>query len=873
MSKIDTQSLEKLYQDSWVAMQTHLLLSRVRKAFRLRPIATPRWRFPLCLWLLVVSLSCVAVAEEPYERFLDRLRQEQLFDLALVYLNDLESRRGVTREFKSEIELERGLLEFQAAAILMPTNSTRPTKLNDAESHLRKFLAAEQNHPRRSEARLKLGELLLTRAEEERTKVGETTEDVPAAIKFYGEAHELFESTIKELAGLLENLKGNRVNLADKAKVAIREQIQRDLRQAQLLSAKSVEEMGKSRAQGSSQREADLTRALTMFGDLYTKERRLEGIRNYALFYRSKLHSELGNVDDAIEGFQRLADSDSSDELRPLQASAINELVQQLAKRKKFPLATDRATQWLSDLRPDESATSETLALKLTLSRVKTQWAEDLLTQDPNDRVGRKLNREARDELRLLMRVPGPHLVETRELLSRLGTDDGPSSLEKVPDVKDFAQALAAATERLNTISTDSVEHDRLAEQIRDASGQQKESLQQQLQESEQRLDTLRSQTVDLLQKALQLYGNKDDRAQLFEARYRLAMLHLQQQQPWEALAIGRFLSKTNPGSDIGLNASAVALAALSDLLRSVAPERQVAYADILEPLANHLIESWPQSKEAAAATAAMVQLSLLGNEWEKAESLLQKIAANGSVSASLRRDVGLSLYSAYMARKKEVAADDAELKTIYDKAMNQLEAYLDSLGADQLNSSALEAVNATARLAIEASQLDKADEILFSGENTPVATLNKDPKAGDLMVALDSYRLAIRLRSAQMAAGTIAAAQATDGMAQIVSAMQKVADSHADGHDKLAAVFVGLARDLQDLFSSTENAAEKKRLAEVLVVVAVQAAKQEVFNVQYWAADLIIMLAEELGNQSATERQAGEAYAAAGNILDGILS
>ncbi len=199
------------------------------------------------------SLISQAGAEEPYQRFLQKLRDEQLFDLALVYLSEQQEKPGVSPELKADMQLERGLLIYQATAVLPASNPTRPAKLDEAEGVLQAFLNAYLQHPRRGEARMKLGELLLTRAEEAKQRVlqnatpaelkgGELKEDIPEAIKFYSQAHTLFESTIQELGGLLEGMKGARIDASDATAVAYRQKLQQDVRQSQLLSAKAVEE-------------------------------------------------------------------------------------------------------------------------------------------------------------------------------------------------------------------------------------------------------------------------------------------------------------------------------------------------------------------------------------------------------------------------------------------------------------------------------------------------------------------------------------------------------------------------------------------------------------------------------------------------------
>ncbi len=196
----------------------------------------------------ILTVAKTSHGEEPYQRFLEKLKSERLFDLALIYLDDLQDEPGVTEDFKAVIALERGMLLYSAASQMTAQNAQRPVKLDQAEQAIRNFLKTRQEHPRRGEAQLTLGNLLLTRAEEAKAKAGEDVkQDIPDAIKFFSEAHDLFQETVKELAAILEQIKGARTDASDTNKVAYRDQIRGEIRRSQLLAAAAMENRGRSR--------------------------------------------------------------------------------------------------------------------------------------------------------------------------------------------------------------------------------------------------------------------------------------------------------------------------------------------------------------------------------------------------------------------------------------------------------------------------------------------------------------------------------------------------------------------------------------------------------------------------------------------------
>ncbi len=830
--------------------------------------------FGLVVWLMSAVLPC-ARADEPYERFLQKLRDEQLFDLALVYLSDLQDKPNVSGEFKANIELERGLLLYQAAAVMPAVKPERPQKLDDAEAALQLFLNTRKQHPRRGEARMKLGELLLARAEEARNRANiDPAQDNAEAIKFYTEAHQLFEATVVELAGILEGIKGARTDASNTAAVAYRQKIQQDIRQSQLLSAKAVEDRGRSRGAASPQRKQDLELALKMFSDLYAKELSLVAVRNYALFYRSGIQATLGKADDAIDGYQRITDAEGVDFLRPLQSQATRELIKLLGAQKKFSLAVDRATQWLDALRPDERFTSDTLLLKLELAKLKFAWSEELKAQDPEDRVAGRLVRDLRGDLRTLMRTQGAHVEETRELLTKLGVEETQTPSEELPQVKNFAEAMAAAQERIERSETASISIEAINLEIADnkTAADRKQELNKQLAATQAAVDVDQQQALELLRSALRFYQSSDAREKLFEARFRLAFLLLKQQRPWEAMSVAQFLAHSAAGTDQGLQAAAVTLAGFSDLLRTAGAEGKVELTDQLQPFAEYSVATWPESAEASAAASALVQLALINKNFAQAQQFLNLIPAGNAATAKLRRDAGLAFYAKYLEEKSTAGEDAESTKQLRQQAIELLQTGVAGLNLATLDSGAIDAVNVAARLLSSDGKLDAAAEMFFTSAAAPLTAVEKKDHGLSPRVVMETYRTAIQLKIALLGENKLPAEQALTEIRDTIKKLQALA-ADAAGSETLARIFVDLARDLKEQLVAIKDEGKRKKMSETLLVVAVEAAKANSFNTEYWAADTIVSIAQELETTPGSKPQATAAYSEAGKILEAILA
>ena len=254
------------------------------------------------------------------------------------------------------------------------------------------------------------------------------------------------------------------------------------------------------------------------------KEKEIVGIRNYALYYRSGVQESLGKVEDAIDGYQRIADQEGVDSLRMLQSQAVTKLVQLFAAQGKFQIADDRSERWESQVRPDERQAAEVIALKMERYRARIAWIKDLEKKDKDDRNASKLTRDTREQLRALMRISGSHQDEVRKLLANLGAEPVAAKSTDVPKVKNFTEALEAATERVQRGEASLLEIAGLQEKVAEqaTTEQDKKAKEQQIADAKESARVNFDQATQLLQSSLRLFSKKDDRAQLFEARQKL---------------------------------------------------------------------------------------------------------------------------------------------------------------------------------------------------------------------------------------------------------------------------------------------------------------------------------------------------------------
>ncbi|MEZ6133588.1 MAG: hypothetical protein R3C53_01630 [Pirellulaceae bacterium] len=367
------------------------------------------------------------------------------------------------------------------------------------------------------------------------------------------------------------------------------------------------------------------------------------------------------------------------------------------------------------------------------------------------------------------------------------------------------------------------------------------------------------------------MFNAEDDRDQLFEARFRVAFLLLKLQRAWDAMVVGDFLARTNPGTERGLRAAAVTLASFSTLLNDAGDDKSSVTSQ-LEPFAEYLVATWPQSSEAAAAAAALAQLSIIDKDWEKAEKYLNLVPSSNE-TASKRRDLGISLYVEYLQAKRLAGEETEAVGQLRERAIKWLELATAEVGPDSFDSSTIDAVNALSRLLIAGQRIEDAAKLLFDDTRGLIKTLEAKPGVAEPRTAMDAYRTAIQVSAAQLVAGGIDSDVAVSQMQTYVAKLQELAQATAGGEEVLGGIFLALAKDLKEKLAETKDVAKRNRLADAVLLVVGEAGKSESFNTQYWAASTKTEIAKELASDPSGREKANKAFAEGAAILTRILA
>lgn len=841
---------------------------------------TTRWT--LCLLALLAILSGkLGKADEPVERFLERLREEQLFDLAEIYLEDLAARDLLSDKYRNDLPLERLLLSMESAKMIRSADQ-RGKKLDQVEAGLQEFVSKNGKHTRLHEARLKLAELLLSRGTDARERMKgpkATEEDSSLARTSFENARNLFESIMKDLQPILQEMQGARIAADDADKLALREKLVEQFRQAEMLRAICARFYGETYAADSADFKKWLELADTELADIIKKSPSASGAgrRIFGRLYRGEIQALLGNVDEASHFFREVKDvEDQGGKLRVWRVEAMTQLLKLQAnpEQKKHEAVLEEAEEILKKMSNAERNLPHWLELQLAIAEARLNWASLLETQANGQGRAKAQRNEAKGRLQVLAKRPSPAQERAKTLLSSIGVDTAKSEESALPEVKGFAEGIAIAQERLNRIDNSAVTLELLNSRVQGAPAEEKEAIQKEIEGLQGDNRRFAREGEELLTQTLNRYSREDSREELLKARHLMAFALLKQEKYWEAAAASDFVTRTSGGSPLGLSAGRFARVAYDKLIESVEGEEKLSFQNAYERLANFMLATWPQAEETQDAALSLINYSLQRKDWGEVERFMGFLPAEGEKSDKVRREVGVILYARYLLAvdelKKQGLAAGSDQASLLQKAEVILQRGLETLQASQLDQRSVEAGNSLAAIYLKSHRYQEAQQVLEKPEVGPLVVLQVGTLALTPSVRLEAVRLGLQ-------AMVLSALQRGEGLdsAKIESAIQQmseIAKETPDGATRMSNSLILLAQDLRQQVEQIKAPGEKLKLAKgmQLMLTRLGTSVAEVGTIE-WAASNLLSLSQSLEANAATKSESLDLAKQADQLYDRV--
>ena len=755
----------------------------------------------------------LAYGEEPAAKFLQRLREEGMYEMGLKYLDTRAASDRLPASMKADLPLERIIL-LQESLKTVKTIQQRDERIAAIEKGYSDFLEAQPTHARRSEAQTKLGDLLLSRAQNalDDSKKDENKSNAESlrtkARESYTQAMTLYTKITEGLKPILAGMAGDKIKPNDVAGKELRERYRNEYRQAQVLEAKMMEFISQTYEPQSNEWKEWLGKSDNAFKDLIDNKIGAQegGWRMLALLYRGEVQSHLGKVDEARDSFTRVAESD----FKTWRIQAIAGMVRLDSSEKsgKYDVAIEKGEEALKTAGANDRVEPVWLDLQLALAEARLAWGKKL--DDKKDEGKFKNNRRmARELLQAIVKRSGPHQAQAKKLLSELGIETAEKVDVKIPETKNFAETIKAARERLERAESAEGTTLPILEQ---------QNAEDQIQSTKEDIKRDRLQAIELYGRAQKQFKDKDSREDLLDSKFLLSYLFLRTEQHWENIAVAQELMVSGKGTDKAQRAGGFALIGFSKLISEAPPERQAALIPALERLARKLLEIAPDSEEGGNAIELLVKLSLLNKRYDDAERFVEMGPSKGGSGSSI---LGQLLWDSYRQKsiehrtnKTEPTEEDLSLKV---RAEKLLRTTWDGLNPEKTDKNLILGVAALARIYLASDRLDEALAVIDDPAKGAIVLIESNADL-ETSLKLEGYRL--KLQAMVQAAGRGIKPLDSNQVASIVAKMKEL--SAADD-TLLTKSLSNLAVELKIKLDSTSVLEEKLKLGSAFGVLIQQ--------------------------------------------------
>ena len=809
--------------------------------------------------LVLSQVIATAVAVEPAQAFLDGLRERQFFDVAAEYLDAAQANPNVPAQFKQTLMYEKG------TTLVMGANFTRDSalrekQLDEGQAALQQFIGQQPNHILAMSARNQLGNVLVKRAGNrvDRAKkliAAEKQKALTEALGLYDEAIKVFENLAAELA---EKLKGYPAALDEKKeakRVAERDQFRTDYLQAQLLIAATQEEKAGALPADSKEQADTLTKATDSYKEVYEKYRtRMAGL--YARMYQGRCLYKLKKTKEASAIFtELLANPDAPEAFHTLKVKVMCLAVESWFAQSLHLEIVGKAMPVIDSLRPGEDKEDDVMQMRLTVAKACKAYADEIKKTKPRDPQIKQLLTEGRKLVTFVTKFTGEHQDAARKLLPDFTGGDADVVADR-PEPKNFAEASTAAREAITAMQESQQIMKLLPGRIateKDATV--KAEMQKQLEEAQQNVAKHQEDAFYLCRLALKLADKESDLTSLNLIRYLLCYLHYQQGNFFDAVVIGEFLAQRYPDSQGARQCAKIAMASYLRMYADNKTDDKAYETERIIEICDYITRKWPDQPEAEEALNTLIPFMIREKKLKEAQEYLDKIPAESPHRGSAELKTGQALWASYLDNSKQLrewetgtvqmpegvdlAARKKELEDLKSKAKTTLVGGVERMRTAGDSGSVI----ATAVLSLAQIYVD-------TGEAGKAVALLEDPKIGSLVLVRakdentqkpgfpeETFKTALRAYISSLG-GSADAAATVEKAKTVMADLKEYMGQDDAGKQKLVAIYVSLARDLQRQMEIAEPQAKSslgQGFEAFLGQVAQEATELDVLN---WVAE-----------------------------------
>ena len=611
--------------------------------------------FVVLAWLVPLALIPVAPAygEEPYLEFVQGLRDQQYYDYAIVYLDQIGARPNVPAAIKEVIPYQKAMILLDGSKRAR-TPEKQTEQLVQALAFLEQFVKDSPNHASAGDANSDRAQILLGMGQVEilqsrspanqgskRDFQAKARDLIAKARQVFQTAYDQHETAWKRFANFVDEQK-------DPQQYAARAKSEVNMITAMLNLAMCTYHEAQTHDIGSNEFKQLLNKAAEEFEKMHQRYRSQVG-GLYARAWQGKCFEEQHDLQKAMGIYNELLDHPGNEgPLARLKAQTLYfKLICLNSKdRNDNQLAADLAEEWLKK-HQTESRTETGLGI---------QWEQAKAYETLGDKVARETKadaerawRQARTIAVQINKFPGEFKDTSQSMMQRLQVKLG--SREQTP--RDFDTAFGLGSQSFRAALEIQKEVDGAKKTKRPAD---------EITKLEQDWKNEVSEAAKNFELALRLATRRDDHKSLADARLWSAYVYYWQNKNYEAAVMAQFVARTadKDNGSVALDAAFMAMAAFVKAYNeNKAPMDQKA-EDIrmIIRACNLITDRWPASEKANDARMTLGGIYSSAKNPAEAANWYGKVPESDPRYPEAQAAAGQAYLNAYSSASRLTGAD-----------------------------------------------------------------------------------------------------------------------------------------------------------------------------------------------------------------------
>lgn len=808
-------------------------------------------------------LASSASAEDPARAFLDGLRDRGYHDVAMAYLDQLESSRLAPDDLKSTILYEKSLLLIDGSR-KQRDPQVRARQLNQAQSWLEQFIQSQAAHPKVNAARSLLGTLIVERARllYEEAETANDAKLKAESLALYDQSFEVFselQTAVRERLDKIPKVLDTR-DRKEMQLIATRKQLRADYLQTEMFAAAIREELADILPPGSPDQIKCLEDAAQMYDGIYKDYRTLLAGR-YARLYQGRCYQRLGRTKEALGYFGELLDQSNDPEtLMMLKAKALVMALETWLSpaEMKYMEAIKQARRWFDETPGDKHREAEWIAIRFHLARALKAQADDAKTDPQVDRalVAQSLE-AARKELQFVAAETGELQEPAQQLLTQLG---GPNVREQEQEPETFMAAQAVAKEAMDALGPAATRIASLHAELAAAdSDQQKATLNDRLAAETEMRKEAEEKAIHYYRLALQLADDQTPQSNIGLVQYFLSYVYFARGDFYDAAVVADFVAQRYPNSPGARQCAKIAVGCYLKLLQQSTDSHADFEIRRLCAIGSYISETWPDDPITPETLGTLIPHLINSGAALQAAEFVRKLPEQSAVRGELELITGQAIWGEFRSLQRErllaepssdagaevsEVSDTGRLTELKNEAKSLLMAGYDRLPDDPVvDQASATALLSLSQIFVEDQQYAEAIEVLEHPALGPMTLLEagSSPTSNPLF-AEETYSTALRAYVASLGDGS---PETMDKAKKTIASMQQAVGDDDAGTQRMLGVYVNLAQDVQRRMESASPQTRQELSAVFEAFLSQLGGIATDVAVLHWVADTFAKLAE----------------------------